>query len=116
MKYDPEKHHRRSIRLGGYDYSQPGAYFITLCTHNRQCLFGDVVNGKMVLNGYGKIVEHCWLEIPQHFEHVELDEYVVMPNHIHGIIIIKNVGAIHELPLPNELPLATKLLRTHCSR
>ncbi len=102
MKYDPEKHHRRSIRLREYDYSQPGAYFVTICAQNRECLFGNIVNGCMVLNDDGKITDHCWLEIPIHYPYVKLDEFVIMPNHVHGIIIINdnsNVGAIHESPL-----------------
>jgi len=108
-KYDQEKYHRRSIRLKGYDYSQAGAYYVTMCTQNRECLFGEIVNGKMRLNEYGQIVQQCWMEIPQHYQNVQLDEYVVMPNHVHGIIIINEsdistVGAIHELPLRHELP------------
>jgi REP element-mobilizing transposase RayT len=88
MTYDPEKHHRRSIRLKGYDYSQPGAYFVTIVTHNRKCLFGDVVNGEMRLNQYGEIVQHAWFDLPRHYPHVQLGAFCVMPNHIHGIIII----------------------------
>ncbi|BAY76754.1 hypothetical protein NIES25_32110 [Nostoc linckia NIES-25] len=95
MPYDPQKHHRRSIRLKGYDYTQPGAYFITICTKARQCLFGNVVKGKMQLNCLGHIAFNCWQTIPDHFPHVELDSFVVMPNHLHGILIITNkpVGA-----------------------
>ena len=88
MKYDPENHHRRSIRLKGYDYSLPGGYYVTLVAQNRECLFGDIENGKMVLNGYGKIIEYYWQKIPQHFKHIKLDVYQIMPNHLHGIIII----------------------------
>ena len=88
MKYDPEKHHRHSIRLKGYDYSQAGAYFVTIVTQNRACLFGAVVDGEMRLNETGQIVRRCWLDIPAHFPHAELDEFVVMPNHVHGIIVI----------------------------
>ncbi|MDW8215319.1 MAG: transposase [Roseiflexaceae bacterium] len=88
MAYDPEKHHRRSIRLRGYDYSQPGAYFVTIVTHNRACLFGDVVNGEMQLNQYGEIVQHAWFDLPRHYPHIRLDAFCVMPNHIHAIIII----------------------------
>jgi len=94
MKYHPDKHHRRSIRLQGYDYSQPGAYFITLCTQNRECLFGEILNGEMRLNEFGKIAHQCWLEIPQHFPHVQLDEFVVMPDHIHGIIVLNNIVVV----------------------
>lgn len=88
MPYDPEKHHRRSIRLKGYDYTQPGTYHITLCTKARQCLFGDVVKGEMRLNSLGYIAFTCWQAIPNHFPHVELDAFVIMPNHLHGILVI----------------------------
>ena len=88
MTFNPEIHHRRSIRLRGYDYAQPGAYFVTICTHGRECLFGEIVNGEMRLNLYGRIVEECWQTIPHHFDGVKLDEFVVMPNHVHGILNI----------------------------
>ena len=104
MRFDPERHHRRSIRLKGYDYSQPGAYFINVCTRERSCMFGDVVNGEMQLNGYGHIAVGCWKEIPLHFPEASLDAFVVMPNHVHGIVMIRdddnNVGAMHASPLP----------------
>ena len=88
MKYNLVIHHRRSIRLQGYDYSLLGAYFVTICTQNRVCLFGEIADGKIVLNNAGKIAKQCWLEIPNHFPNVSLDQYVIMPNHVHGIIII----------------------------
>ncbi|MCI0699389.1 hypothetical protein L0337_46225 [candidate division KSB1 bacterium] len=88
MSYDPEIHHRRSIRLKGYDYSQAGAYFITICTHERECIFGEIRDGKMHLNEIGKIVEAEWLKTAEIRDNVELDAFVVMPNHVHGIIII----------------------------
>ncbi len=94
MKYNPDKHHRRSIRLQGYDYSQPGIYFITLCTQNRECLFGEILNGEMRLNEFGKIAHQCWLEMPHHFPHVQLDEFVIMPDHIHGIIVLNNIVGV----------------------
>ncbi len=87
-QYNPQIHHRRSIRLVGYDYTQAGAYFITICTHNRQNLFGKIVNGEMVLNEHGRVAAACWLDLARHFPHITLDEWVVMPNHIHGIIVI----------------------------
>jgi putative transposase len=90
MPYDPRIHHRRSIRLKEYNYTQPGAYFITLCTKARQCLFGDIIKGEMRLNYLGCIASNCWLAIPEHFPHVELDTFVVMPNHLHGILIIND--------------------------
>ncbi len=100
MKYNPDKHHRRSIRLQGYDYSQPGIYFITLCTQNRERLFGEILNGEMRLNEFGKIAHQCWLEIPNHFPHVQLDEFVIMPDHIHGIIVLNDIaGAKNFSPL-----------------
>ena len=105
MPYDPRIHHRRSIRLKGYDYTQPGTYFITLCTKARQCIFGNVVKGEMRLNYLGHIAEQCWLAIPEHFPHVELDTFVLMPNHLHGILLIINtpVGAkAKPLPLPEN--------------
>jgi REP element-mobilizing transposase RayT len=90
MPYAPEKHHRRSIRLKEYDYTQPGAYYITLCTKARQCLFGDVVKGEMHLNSLGNIAFTCWQTIPDHLPHVELDVFVIMPNHLHGILVISD--------------------------
>lgn len=82
------KYRVESTRLKGYDYSSPGAYFITIVTKNRKCYFGDVENGKMILNEFGKIVNNYWKQIPKHFSYVILDEYIVMPNHIHGILIL----------------------------
>jgi REP element-mobilizing transposase RayT len=87
-KYDPAIHRRRSIRLQGYDYSHAGAYFVTLCTQDRECLFGDIVDGEMRLNDAGRIVANSWEWLAEQYDHVSLDEYVVMPNHAHGIIVI----------------------------
>ncbi len=88
MPYDPEKHHRRSIRLKGYDYTQPGAYFVTIHAHREVgMIFGDVVDGVMQLNGAGQIADDCWRAIPEHFDYVTLDVWVVMPNHMHGILV-----------------------------
>ena len=88
MVYNPEKHHRRSIRLQGHDYSQPGHYFITICTQNQECLFGKIENSKMILNKYGKIAKNEWLKSFKIRQELNLDCYIIMPNHIHGIIII----------------------------
>jgi len=87
--YNPAIHHRRSIRLKGYDYAQEGFYFITICCQDRAQLFGEIMNAEMILNECGEIADNCWLEIPKHFQNVELHEYVIMPNHVHGIIQIK---------------------------
>jgi REP element-mobilizing transposase RayT len=86
MKYNPNIHNRRSIRLRGYDYSREGLYFITICTQNRECLFGEITNGKMILNEYGKIVETEWNDLKNRYPHIELYEYCVMPNHFHAIV------------------------------
>ena len=82
--------HRRSIRVQGYDYSQAGMYFVTLCTRNRECLFGEIVDETMRLNPVGQIVTDSWTWLAQRYEHVELDEWVVMPNHLHGIVVIND--------------------------
>ena len=92
MNYNPNIHHRRSIRLKGYDYSQAGAYFITICCDDRKCLFGKIENGKMILNEYGNIAYNEWMKTPTLRKNVELGAFVVMPNHIHGIIFITRRG------------------------
>jgi putative transposase len=91
MKCNPEKHHRRSIRLKNYDYSKEGYYFITICTHNRECLFGEIEMGKMKLNAIGDIVEFTWKDLPN-YNKIILDYFIIMPNHIHGIIQINHSG------------------------
>jgi REP element-mobilizing transposase RayT len=90
-------HHRRSLRLKGYDYCRQGLYFITVCVQNRECLFGEIANGEMVSNEYGKIIQTVWNELPQHYTNVRLGEFVVMPNHIHGIIVITDTVTTHGL-------------------
>ena len=93
MGYDIEKHHRRSIRMEGYDYSLPGAYFVTLLSHGRACLFGEIEGGIIRQSDIGKLVSDCWLRIPNYFNDIGLDDYVLMPNHLHGIILIhESVG------------------------
>jgi putative transposase len=87
-KFDSQKHHRRSIRVKGYDYSSEGAYYVTIVTQARECLFGEIIDGEMQFNEYGKIVQKRWDEIPIHFPNVELGAFVIMPNHVHGIIFI----------------------------
>lgn len=88
MSNDPARHHRRSIRLKGYDYSQAGAYFVTICARDREYLFGEIVDGEMRLNGFGEMVREEWEKTADLREYVELGEWVVMPNHFHGIVII----------------------------
>ncbi len=91
MKYNADRHHRRSIRLRGYDYSQTGAYFVTVVTQGRNNLFGDILDAEMRLNEAGLMVRATWEGIPYHYDGIVLDAFVVMPNHIHGIIVL--VGA-----------------------
>jgi len=109
--YNPNIHNRHSIRLKVYDYSQAGLYFITICVHDRKCLFGEIVVGvddvrddnvrvekfqsrqEMILNDAGKIADECWLEIPKHFPNAVLHKHIVMPNHVHGIIELIQTGS-----------------------
>ncbi len=92
MKYDLGIHRRRSIRLKGYDYSQAGGYFVTICVQNRECVFGEIRDEEVRLSSIGEIVQQEWLRTPIIRPHVELDKFVIMPNHIHGIIIIHGAG------------------------
>ncbi|MBM4167488.1 MAG: transposase [Ignavibacteria bacterium] len=120
--YNPDIHHRRSIRLREFDYSNTGAYFITLCLQHRDLLFGKCEHGSIELNEFGNIAKNIWVSLKERFNKIELDEFVIMPNHIHGIIVIKNdnvsgnnvgamnVGAIHELPLQNKIERRNMLL------
>ncbi len=94
------KYRVKTTRLAEYDYSQPGYYFITVCTKDKAHCFGEIVDNKMTLNGVGKIIETCWLEIPKHFDNVSLDEFVIMPNHIHGIIIINEGRMCRDEAMP----------------
>lgn len=114
MIYDPTKHHRRSICLKGYDYSQPGAYFITLVTQDRACLFGEIVDGEMRLNDLGAIVAWTWQDLPNHVRNVVLDAFIVMPNHVHGIIVLTDdpgvVGAGSE-PAPTRCYALPEIIR-----
>lgn len=110
MPYNPQEHHRRSIRLKGYDYRQPGLYFLTLYCHKGQCLFGHIKDGEMILNPAGKIAHDCWQAIPNHFPHAALHAFIIMPNHMHGIIEIvrannhspPNARANNHSPLPQS--------------
>lgn len=85
-----KQHNHKRNRLEFYDYSQNGYYFVTICTKDRAIWFGNIENEKMVLSKIGVIVQRCWMEITTHFQNVTLDEYVIMPNHVHGIIIIND--------------------------
>ncbi|NEP43522.1 MAG: glucose-6-phosphate 1-dehydrogenase [Okeania sp. SIO2H7] len=89
-KYNPDKHHRRSIRLPKHDYTTPGAYYVTVGANKRQFIFGDIIDGIMHPNFVGKTVKAVWYRLPQHFKNVTLDAFVIMPNHLHGIIILND--------------------------
>ena len=88
MTFNTLKHHRRSVRLKGYDYSQPGAYFVTTVIQGREPILGTIVDGAMYLSKLGQIVHEAWVDLPRHYTHIQLDEFCIMPNHVHGIIII----------------------------
>jgi len=107
MPNDRMSYHRRSIRLKGIDYSSPGAYFVTVATHNHLCIFRRVISGKMDFNALGKIVQECWLKLPDHFSDIEIEPIVVMSNHIHGIISIYEKdcrGTIYRAPTTEDHP------------
>lgn len=87
--FDPDRHRRQSIRAKGYDYSFPGMYFVTLCVQDRVCLFGSVIGDAVKLTTAGLMVESWWHDVASHFTHTAIDAYVVMPNHIHGIVVIE---------------------------
>ena len=107
MKHDPVKHQRRLIRLRGYDYARAGAYFVTIVTKERACLFGEIVNGEMRLNQFTCIVQAAWDELVRHYQRVECDAFVVMPNHIHGIIVLVDDGGVG----PNDVGAGLKPAR-----
>lgn len=108
MTYNPDIHHRRSIRLKEYDYSRSGAYFVTVCAWNRECLFGEILDGEMTLNEYGEILRQEWMQTGFVRPGITLDEYIVMPNHFHGILMIDDtVGARRCLAL-SELKINTE--------
>jgi len=86
VKFDPEKHHRRSVRLKRYDYTGNNAYFVTICTYQKECLFGTISNGRMNLNVMGEYVRKTWLETAEKRINIKLNDFVIMPNHFHGIL------------------------------
>lgn len=115
MRFDPAKHHRQSIRLPGYDYTQAGAYFVTLIAQQRECLFGAIVAGEMRLNEWGELVAMGWRDLPRHFANLTLDEWVVMPNHLHGIIVLSKgeASAAEVLTRPNKVRADASPLPPH---
>ena len=91
------KYRLSSVRLPGYDYSQAGAYFVTICSQDRLCWFGEIKNSQMILSKSGKIINKIWQLIPQYFENSRLDEFIIMPNHLHGIIILNESYRRHAI-------------------
>ncbi len=122
MAYDPHKHHRRSIRLKGYDYSSEGAYFVTICVKGGESVLGEIVDGEMVLSEYGRVIQACWEDLVNHYEHVILDAFVIMPNHIHFIVVFVDdpVGAgLRPAPTDTKrhgLPEIVRALKSFSSR
>jgi len=111
MKHNSQKYHRKSIRLKGYDYSQEGLYFITIVCQNRTHFFGEIIDGNMILNDAGKMIEKQWLTIAERFDNIVLEEYIVMPNHFHAIVNIP-VGATLVVD-PNKDPNIKATLVVH---
>ena len=109
MPFDPFKHHRRSIRLKGFDYAQPGSYFVTIITRGRLSLFGEIIGGEMHLNALGEIAHGEWMKTALIRHEITLDEFIVMPNHFHAIVNIVDcgnglVGATGRSPLRSGMP------------
>jgi REP element-mobilizing transposase RayT len=96
MAYDPNKHHRRSIRLKGYDYSQCGAYFITICINHGRTFLGKIREGEMFASPAGEMVAESWDDLPLRFPNIDLDEFTIMPNHIHGIFLITDLSSLQK--------------------
>lgn len=120
LPYNPKIHNRRSIRLKGYEYSQAGAYFITICCEDRKYRFGNIKNGEMILNEFGSIAYNEWVELQNRFPNFELDIFQIMPNHMHGIIILNNSSPVRTgfTPVPpnqnKDLPAPTASDKTNC--
>jgi len=91
-KYDPRKHHRRSIRLQDYNYASAGCYFVTICVRGGLCLLGQINEGNMILNEYGRIALESWLWLAERYDYISLDEYTILPNHLHGIVVYHDTG------------------------
>jgi putative transposase len=102
---------RRNIRLHSYDYSRHGAYFVTICTHDKQSLFGNIIDNRMSLNPCGEIADSSWKDIPLHYPEVKTDTFIIMPNHVHGIIIIQDLRRTGPRPAPTKRHLLSEVVR-----
>jgi len=110
MKFNPEIHHRRSIRLKNYDYSRNGAYFVTMCSWNREFYFGEISSGKLILNRIGFIISETWAWLGRQYPYLELMDFVIMPNHLHGILLVdKYEGGSRTAPTQRLKPLGRTL-------
>ncbi|GHT14728.1 hypothetical protein AGMMS4956_13090 [Bacteroidia bacterium] len=122
MPYNPDIHHRHSVRLRGYDYSQEGWYFVTICVQKQRAnatrpyIFGEIIDGKMVLNNIGKIAHDEWMKTPIIRPEIEMGEFIVMPNHIHGIIAITTRRGVSNTPLLHTTANAADVLATSDNR
>jgi REP element-mobilizing transposase RayT len=108
LPFDPNRHHRRSIRLAGYDYTQPGAYFVTICTQERQPLLATVDVAGHTLTSIGQVVARCWLTLPRHFTNAALDAWVLMPDHLHGILVLGDGETALAPPSSRQRPNGTR--------
>ena len=115
MPYSRKLQGRRSIRLNEYDYSSPGAYFVTICTYNRKCFFGDVRDERVILSAVGKKAKAFFRAIPEHFENITVDEFVAMPNHLHGIIVIQRHNAFQHV-VPKSLGSVIRTFKSALTR
>ena len=106
---------RKPLRLKGFDYSSVGMYFVTICTRERECLFGEIIEASMQLNGFGRVVEACWKDLPTHFGRIAIDAAVVMPNHVHGIVCVEEQepGAMNRAPTLGEI---VRNFKARCAR
>lgn len=121
MTCDPHVHHRRSVRLEGYNYSWAGAYSVTICAHGRKQLFGRIVDSGIRLSPYGRIIERQWKALPSHYPSVALDSFVIMQNHLHGIIVLtlsdfSQAGRTECIPTPHSLGEIVRGFKALCSR
>jgi len=113
MSQEIDFHHRQATRLSGYDYSQSGAHFVTICTFERQCTLSSVIDGKVQWSQAGTIVWACWNDLPNNYPHVELDSFVIMPNHVHGVLHLIDVDTPAKR---HALPEIIRGLKTYSSR
>ena len=107
MPFDPDRHHRRSVRLHGWDYSTAGLYYITICVGRKACVFGNVAGETVELTDSGILARDCWLAIPEHHPRVVLDAFVIMPNHIHGIVGLRDEGLEGDPAINRQLDSAS---------